>query len=106
MNESTKGVIAYLFGWLGGLIILLGYKDSEKLTKFHAAQAITISIIYCIASIALGFIPYVRYVTYLLSPAYFVVMILGCVKAYKLQEYELPVVSDLARKWFAKQIGE
>ena len=106
MSEKTKGVIAYLFGWLGGLIVLFGYKDSEKLTKVHAAQAITLSLIYMIINMVIGFIPVVKYFSYVLSPLYLVLAIIGIVKANKQEEYEIPLVSDLAKKWFAKQIGE
>lgn len=106
MSEKTKGVIAYIFGWLGGLIILLGYKDSEKGTKVHAAQAIVLSIAYMILSIVIGFVPIINKFGGLLGILYLVLVIIGAVKANKLEEYELPVISDLAKKWFDKQINE
>lgn len=106
MNEKTKGVIAYLFGWIGGLIVLLGFKDSSKETKTHAAQAIVLSIAYIVISFAISFVPYLNKLSWILSPAYFVLAIIGCVKAYKEQEYNIPVISDLAKKWFDKQINE
>lgn len=106
MNEKTKGVIAYLFGWIGGLIILLGYKDSEKQTKLHAAQAIVLSIVYMILNFAIAFMPVIRDFSWVLSTGYFVIAIIGAVKANKLEEYNLPIITDLASKWFAKQIGE
>ncbi|MDO5555451.1 MAG: DUF4870 domain-containing protein [Clostridia bacterium] len=106
MNEKTKGVIAYLFGWVGGLIILLGYKDSQKETKVHAAQAIVLSVAYMIISFAIAFIPVVNKISWILSPLYFVLAIIGCVKAYNLQEYNLPIISEQAKKIFAKQIEE
>lgn len=104
MSEKTKGVIAYLFGWLGGLIILLGYKNSEEQTKLHAAQAIVLSVAYMVLNIVISFIPVVRNFSGLLSIAYFVIAIVGAVKANKLEEYNLPVITELANKWFEKQI--
>lgn len=104
MSEKTKGVIAYLFGWLGGLIILLGYKDSEEQTKLHAAQAIVLSVVYIVLNTAISFIPVVKDFAGILSIAYFVIAIIGAVKANKLEEYNLPVITELANKWFEKQI--
>lgn len=104
MNEKTKGVIAYLFGWLGGLIILLGYKDSEEQTKLHAAQAIVLSVAYIILNMAMSFIPVAKDFSWILSTAYLALAIIGIVKANKLEEYNLPVITDLANKWFEKQI--
>ena len=40
MSEKGKGVLAYIFTWIGGLIVLYGMKDNERNTKIHAAQAI------------------------------------------------------------------
>ena len=40
-NEKTKSVLAYIFGLIGGLIVLM-MKGSEKRTKICAAQSITI----------------------------------------------------------------
>lgn len=104
MSEKTKGIIAYLFGWIGGLIILLGYKNSEEQTKLHAAQAIVLSVAYIVLNIVISFIPVVRNFSGLLSIAYLVIAIVGAVKANKLEEYNLPVITELANKWFEKQI--
>jgi len=106
MNEKTKGVIAYLFGWLGGLIILFGYKDSERGTKVHAAQAIVLSVAYMILLAVIRIIPGIRLLSGLLGIFYLVLAIIGMVKANRLEEYELPVISDLAKNWFAKYIDE
>ena len=37
-NEKTKSVLAYIFGLIGGLIVLM-MKGSEKRTKICAAQS-------------------------------------------------------------------
>jgi len=56
-NEKTKSVLAYIFGLIGGLIVLM-MKGSEKRTKICAAQSITIALIYYIVRVAYGFIPF------------------------------------------------
>ena len=30
MSEKGKGVLAYIFTWIGGLIVLYGMKDNES----------------------------------------------------------------------------
>ena len=106
MQEKYKGPLAYLFGWLGGLIILYAVKDNTKLTKFHACQAITISVVSVIVSIVLGFIPYIKYAAGIISLLLFVIQVVGIAKSYQEQEFEVPVISDLTRNIFKKQLEE
>ena len=106
MQEKHKGLIAYLFGWLGGLIILYAYKDNTRLTKFHSCQSITLSLISVVVSIVLGFIPYVKYVASIISILIFVAQIIGMIKAFHEEEFEIPVISDLTRNIFKKQIDD
>ena len=40
MSEKGKSILAYIFTWIGGLIVLYGMKDNTRNTKMHAAQAI------------------------------------------------------------------
>ena len=65
MEEKYKGPLAYLLGWLGGVIVLAAFKDNTKLTKFHACQSITISVMNLVVSLVLGFIPYVKYFAFM-----------------------------------------
>ena len=32
MSEKGKIILAYLLGWIGGLVVLFGMKDSERNT--------------------------------------------------------------------------
>ena len=48
MSEKGKAILAYIFTWVGGLIVLFGIKDNERNTKIHAAQAIVIGIGYMV----------------------------------------------------------
>ena len=57
MNEKTKGVVAYIFGWITGLIVLFGFKDNTKNTKMHAAQAIVIGILYFAITMVYSWLP-------------------------------------------------
>ena len=57
MSEKGKAILAYVFTWIGGLIVLFGMKDNERNTKIHAAQAIVIGIGYMILVVIYNFIP-------------------------------------------------
>ena len=53
MDDKGKGIIAYVFGLIGGLIVLLAFKkDNNKKTTIHACQSITISIAVLAVNIA------------------------------------------------------
>lgn len=103
-NEKTKAVIAYIFGLISGLIILL-MKDSNKTTKLHAAQSITIFIGYYLINFIYGFIPFtIPFFEYILNGIYIVAIVIGIVKACSDDNPEIPVIGDLAKSIFKKQI--
>ncbi len=104
MGQKNRGVLAYLLGIIGGAIVLFGFKDNDSRTKFNACQAITIGIASIVISIAIRFIPYGEYVGNVFSILFFVLNIIGAVKSYKEEDVEFPVISDLTRKMFKKQL--
>ena len=108
MNQNVRGVLAYIFGLIGAAIVLAAYKDNDSRTKFNCYQSITLSIISIVASIVLGilasFLPFFSFVSSIISILIFVCCIIGAVKAYKEEDAELPVVSDLTRNIFKKQL--
>ena len=55
MDQKVRGLIAYLFGWVGGLIVLFAFKDNDDRTKFNACQSIVISVISMLATLILGY---------------------------------------------------
>ena len=107
MNEKTKSIVAYLLGWLGGLIMLFAIKDSTRNTKFHAAQAIVIGLAYTILTVVYNILPFnIPFFSTILWVLYIVAIIMGIVKANKDEDPELPVVGGIAKSIFGKQIGE
>ena len=104
MEQKIRGLLAYLFGWIGGVIVLFAFKDNDDRTKFNACQSIVISVISMVASFVLGFIPYVGFVGSIIRVLMTVLLIIGMVKAYKEEDYELPVISDLTRNIFKSQL--
>ena len=107
MDDKGKGIIAYIFGWLGGLIVLLAFKDNNKKTTIHAAQAIVIgggvfiiNVIYRMIPITIPFFSTVLWALQL------VLVIMGIVKVCNNDAPELPVVGNIAKSIFAKKIEE
>lgn len=110
MQEKYKGPLAYLLGWLGGIIVLYSCKDNTKLTKFHACQAITLSILNVAIAVVFGiisaFVPFVSYISGIFSIIFLIAMVFGIAKSYKEEDCQLPVISDLTRKIFKKQLAD
>lgn len=104
MEQKIRGLLAYIFGWVGGLIVLFAFKDNDSRTKFNACQAIVLGAAGNLIVAVFGWIPGVRYVAYLLASVIFVFSIIGAIKAYQEEDYELPVVSDLTREIFKGQL--
>ena len=106
-NEKTKSVLAYIFGLIGGLIVLM-MKGSEKRTKICAAQSITIALIYYIVRVAYGFIPFnIPFFDYIVSGLYLVASIIGIVKACNdNEEPEISGIGEIAKSFFKKQIEQ
>ena len=106
MNDKTKGVLAYLFGLITGIIMLV-VKNNSQIVKLHGAQSITIWLLYFILRMAYRFVPFtIPGFDMILYVAYFALIIIGIVKAYKEQEPEIPVIGDIAKTIFKKQIEE
>ena len=108
MNQNVRGVLAYILGIIGAAIVLAAYKDNDSRTKFNCYQSITISIISIIAGFVFGilgsFLGFFAFVSWIVSVLLFVCVIIGAVKAYKEEDCELPVISDLTRNIFKKQL--
>ena len=109
MNEKLKVIIAYLLGWIGGLIILYGIKNNTRETKIHAAQSIVASagmqIICIIGTITFIFVllPFIPIGLYVLSV---LVIIFGIIKACNDEPAELPIIGDWAKTIFKSKIEE
>ena len=104
MTDKTKGVLCYLFGWLGGLIFIL-QKESSPTVKLHAAQSITASVAYMVLSFISGYLP-IPFLSAILSILYLVIVIFGIVKSCQEgQDPEIPVIGNIAKSIFGKMIN-
>ena len=96
ISENVAALIAYLFGWLSGLIIFLLEKES-RFVRFHALQSLIFFGAMSLILGILGRIPVVGWVFALVGGiATFGFWIIGMVKAYKGELYRFPIVGDFA----------
>lgn len=101
-DENLKGALAYLLGFITGIIFLVIEKDN-KYIRFHAMQSTILSIGLFVVQIGLGLIPVLGWIVgFLLSIAGFILWILMMWKAYNGEMYKLPYVGEMAEKQLAK----
>src|SRR4030088_1254970 len=62
-NKKTYTILAYVLGWLGGLIMLFVGKDDPDV-KWNAAQSVIIFGGLSIVMLVLGFIPVINVISW------------------------------------------
>ncbi len=115
-DDRTLALVAYLlaiFAWIiGPLILYLVKKDSSRFVGYHAMQAIALEL----AAGVIGFAAYivgiifgmlgplallaipVFLLAWLVGMAAFVFCVVGAIKAYGGEWYEVPVLGRLVRR--------
>jgi len=98
LAKNTAAALCYVLGWVTGLVFLLVEKE-DKFVRFHAMQSV---VTFGILTVAY-FVPLIGWI---LSPfimiVCFVLWLVLIVKAYQGEEFELPVVGKLARRWLGR----
>lgn len=109
LDPKLGGLLAYLFGWVSGLVIYLTQRDRE--VRFHAAQSILFSAVLTVLGIAVnilgallgGFLGLLLSLAYLLvALGSFALWIYLMVSAYGQKHVKLPVIGDVAEQWAVK----
>ncbi|TYL37309.1 hypothetical protein CV102_16920 [Natronococcus pandeyae] len=113
LDKNVAGALAYLFGFVTGLIFYL-VEDDNEFVRFHAAQSmivfgglIAFSFGVTFLQIFLEMIPVVGWMmslglallSLLILPIGFVLWLVLLIKAYRGQRYGLPVVGNIAEGW-------
>jgi uncharacterized membrane protein len=101
LEPNVAAMLAYLFGWVGGLVFFLIEKDN-KFVRFAAMQSIILNVALFVVYFIIGILGVVTYgIGALLSPfvglGFAVIWIILMVKAYQNQEWELPVIGKIAK---------
>lgn len=109
MTSNVAGALAYILGFITGIIFLLleQYKN-DRFVRFHAMQSIFYSVACIVFSIAWGIVFGILSLELLLFPlralislAMFGYWLYLMYQAYSNREYRIPFLGDLA----AKQVG-
>ncbi len=91
-NDNIMAALAYLLGFVSGIIIYLIEKDKpdkSRYVMFHAVQAIILGAVWFI----IAFVPVIGQLVV------FITWVIMLYKAYTGEEYHLPVIGDYAEKY-------
>lgn len=108
--SATKlaGLLAYLLGWISGLVMYLVEKDNHEV-RFHAAQSILVSLALLALYIPLtilGFIPIIGIIALLASLALglagFGLWVYLLVQGWNLNHVRLPIIGEMAEQWASR----
>ncbi len=90
LPSNTEAALTYVLGWLTGIVFILLEKN-DKFVRFHALQSV-------VAFGALTVISMIPIFGWILSPLValvgFILWLFLIYKAYKGEEYKLPVIGD------------
>jgi len=102
LQENIGGLLAYLLGFVSGIVLLLIEKENDNI-RFHAMQSVIVFGGIFILSIALNFIPLIGFIiSLLIAPLSFILWILLMVKAYQGERYHLPITGKIAEDQMKK----
>ncbi|WP_456327266.1 DUF4870 domain-containing protein [Archaeoglobus sp.] len=95
LSANIEGVLAYLFGPLSGIVLLL--IERNHFVRFHAMQStVTFISLWILAGIS-RFIPFVGWILVgLINVVAVAFWIIGIYKAYRGECYRFPLFGDLA----------
>jgi uncharacterized membrane protein len=102
-TPSDTGKILAGIGYLTGIVALIAiliepYKN-EKFVRVHAFQALALYVIMVILGV-LNVIPIIGQIVWLVgSIAVFVFAIIGAIKAFQGQDYEMPMVYNFIKNY-------
>jgi len=98
MEENIEGVLAYILGWVTGIVFYLLEKDS-KFVRFHAMQSIIVFLPLSVIAWILAFIPFIGWIIssliWILSLILWIVLM---IKAYQGEMYKVPIAGDIAER--------
>jgi uncharacterized membrane protein len=108
LDPKIANLLAYLFSWLGGLIIWIMEKEN-KFVKWNALQALILGIIevaaIIVVSVILGLIPYIgwfffSWLGYVIAGVCWILAIVAIVMGFSGKTFRIPGVASLTDKWF------
>ncbi len=108
LDPKVANLLAYLFSWVGGLVIWLLEKEN-KFVKWNALQALILGIIevgsIIVISVILGLIPYIgwfffSWLGYLIAGVAWIMAIIAIVMGFQGKTFRIPGIAKLTDKYF------
>jgi len=100
MGRLSDAFIAYVFGFAGGIPLLL-MKDTDELTKLHAAYSSVMGFFFWIAFMGAWHMypgyPEFGWALYVVA-LWYVYALFGAYKLLKGEAYRIPLIDGLAKK--------
>ncbi len=110
LEPNVAALLAYLLGIIGGIVFILIEKEN-KFVRFAAMQSIFLSVamfiiwfvlMFLIPTLAIatgGFAAILALLIPLVWLGFLIIWIMLMVKAYQNQEWELPIIGKMAKKY-------
>ena len=99
-NANILGIVAWLLGILGAIIVLLVEKK-DKVARWHAKQSFVAGLI-CLAwgiiSLFLTMVPGIGIINRIIALGYMALLIVGIVNAAQGKSFDVPIIADWAKK--------
>jgi uncharacterized membrane protein len=103
LKPNVAAGLAYLFGIVGGIVILLG-GGTNKSVKWAAAQSITMWGLYIVLIVALSFLGYmagfIGMITWLIEIVWFILWLWTFISGFQGKDVEVPVIAGITRSLF------
>ncbi len=105
MSRQTGSFLAYVLGWLTGIVMLFVGQDPE--VKFNAAQSVVFFGGLTVINIILDFVPVIHYFTFLIGIFGFVCWIILLVRVSQNggNRVQVPVLGTLVAQYAEKLVG-
>jgi len=101
-NQNMMGAVAYLLGFVTGIILLLVEKEN-KFVRFHAMQSTMVFGGLFVVGMVLGYVPVVGLMlSFLIGPVELILWVILMWKAFSGETFKLPYVGEMAEKQLAK----
>lgn len=102
LKPNVAGALAYLLGFITGIIFLI-IEKKDKFVRFHAMQSTILFGGYFIVSMFIDYIPFLGWtINYLVSIAGLILWVVLMWKAYNGEQYELPYIGKIAKEQLGK----
>ena len=98
LSPNAAAALAYVFGFISGLIIFILEKDN-RYVRLHAMQSVILSVVFLVTGVIAGFIPFLGPVLgIIISIVSLICWVIGIVKAAQGEYYRFPVVGEYAER--------